>query len=241
MGIIATQELKSTRRDEVRLQQENTVVSGQEMLSTSLQQRGARMSTYSGKHVVNAEKRRVSFVNEEMQRKAREERVLKFIFHCCDADGDGGMTSIDLKKTCVNYPEISGFLDIKAKENIRQVRDIFKQMDEDGNGAVSWEEFLSFFSNHRDTMEAKLREVSHETCLRLVFERLSTKRSNTVPIKEIIAACEQDECISDMLCLPEHGLERSQMVEQLFNTLRELNSGRGSENLQRHISFQDMK
>jgi len=36
-------------------------------------------------------------------------------------------------------------------------------------------------------------------------------------------------------------LERSQMVEQLFNTLRELNSGRGSENLQRHISFQDMK
>jgi len=77
--------------------------------------------------------------------------------------------------------------------------------------------------------------------LRLVFERLSTKRSNSVPIKEIIAACEQDECISDMLCPPEHGLERSQMVEQLFNTLRDLNSGRGSENLQRHISFQDMK
>jgi len=70
-NIITTQELINTSRGERRLQQDNTssqFISGQEMSSTSVQQRDVHMSLNGGQEVVTPEQRG-SFGNEDVQRK----------------------------------------------------------------------------------------------------------------------------------------------------------------------------
>merc|ERR1712007_226639 len=136
--------------------------------------------------------------DEEVQ----ELRVLKFIFQCCDVTGDGLITSVELKSTCINYPEVAAFLGIGQHNPVRRV---FQMLDVDHDGSITWSEFLSFVKTHRNERGISMPISLLNGTERMMFDRIGAKNMAFA------------ECI-----LPSNvrGFRRQSKVKSLFNAIQ---------------------
>jgi WD40 repeat protein len=77
---------------------------------------------------------------------------LKRQFDWIDSDGNGTLELSELKHACTQ-------LGVKCTDN--SAKKVFKMLDEDGSGAIDWQEFLKFFCKVSDPEEMKGLLAAH--------------------------------------------------------------------------------
>jgi len=97
-----------------------------------------------------------------------ERKHLRLIFECCDVDGKGNITPLDLLAACKNFPEVSNYLGIDNKHAVYQV---LNEMAGDPLNRITWEEFLSIIPRHYQ--EVAFSQLSAKTRERLIFDVMS--------------------------------------------------------------------
>jgi len=171
-----------------------------------------------------------TMTDEQLQ----ELRVMKLAFSCCDIDGDGSISTLELKNTYMKHPEIAAFLGIGSTHKVHEV---FKQLDTDGAGEITWEKFKNFVQKHREEKKIAISAVGNNSGLRLIFESCGVSEDGTISMKDFVEACAKSESIADFI-LPSdaRGEKRKGKTVALVKAIQKAGKGRA---FQKRASFED--
>ncbi|ESO91690.1 hypothetical protein LOTGIDRAFT_163419 [Lottia gigantea] len=79
-----------------------------------------------------------------------EQERLGQLFQACDLDGSGFIDQTELASVCTEL-------------DVEELKDVFSQLDKDGDGRISVEEFARGFQEINEAMQGKSREKIRQT------------------------------------------------------------------------------
>eukprot|EP00163_Fabomonas_tropica_P006159 TRINITY_DN1575_c0_g1_i4.p1 TRINITY_DN1575_c0_g1~~TRINITY_DN1575_c0_g1_i4.p1 ORF type:complete len:1286 (-),score=354.64 TRINITY_DN1575_c0_g1_i4:115-3972(-) len=151
--------------------------------------------------VQRAQQQRVFAIAETFE--VQDEKFRR-IFNRLDKNQDGRVYCRDFIREIRRIPEWEEFLGFDLPSTMNELT-LFKRMDSDGSGSLTWEEFSSvmgdIISEVGQQQETSLSDAfrSHDEEFRLAFNRLDTGHSGSVNTTDFIAAIRNNPRLSDGL------------------------------------------
>ena len=148
---------------------------------------------------------------------------LKKTFYCLDRDRSGTVSANELVEFLMENSSTATYLakndlqlslDADPDENRRRLLNLFRRMDKDGNGAVTWEEFIAYVQG--------LQRIAASGAVQSSSIRTSNQNdvlnSSNMPAWAVTQQKKNDENVSQDNFLPTLSLDRKKSKQDLPNS-----------------------